>query len=107
MAEDITIVVSEVDNAGRFSAHVDGRYILTSPSPFCDAARALVAQGADPQSILTMKHAGSETVALSAILGDAAELRVTTNTTGSPVFERYRKPLPTTAGGLPVSYSSA
>jgi hypothetical protein len=53
-----------------------GRLLCTSRQPFLDAARALVALGCHPNTILVMRHAGSSVEALRASLQVAARLTV-------------------------------
>ncbi len=62
--------------AGLFEARVGDRLVCTSRQPLLDAARVLVAEGLDPDSVIVMRHAGSGTVALSSKLGVAARLTV-------------------------------
>lgn len=52
---------------GRFDAFAADRYLVTSRSPFVDAARALAAQGADPSTPIALHHAGSDEISLSTI----------------------------------------
>jgi hypothetical protein len=48
-----------------FDGEVDGREIVTrSATPFCDAARALLADDVDPATVLRMRHAGANYDAL-------------------------------------------
>ena len=64
--------------AGRFEARLDGddRVLCVSRTPFFDAARKLLAQGYDPNVLLMLRHAGSDTDSLRAKLGVAASLTV-------------------------------
>jgi hypothetical protein len=62
--------------SGLFEATLDGRVICTSRQPFVDAARVLMAEGCDPKAVLTMRHVGSDIVALTAKLAVAAGLSV-------------------------------
>jgi hypothetical protein len=80
---------------GRFDARLAGsdQYLVEgSRTPFCDAARALLAAGlADPGDTLAMRHAGSEHDALRARVGVAAKLTVDeTAGNGTPRFVRHR-----------------
>jgi hypothetical protein len=53
-----------------FDAMVDGRPIVTrSRTPFCDAARALLANDADPATVLVMRYAGANHDALRSAVG--------------------------------------
>jgi rubredoxin len=62
----------------RFGARLrgDDRVLCVSDQPFVDAARALIAEGHDPETALVMRHKGSETIAPTARLGAAAKLTV-------------------------------
>jgi hypothetical protein len=64
--------------AGRFEARLGGddRVLCVSRTPFFDAARKLLAQGYDPNDLLMLRHAGSDTDSLRAKLGTAASLTV-------------------------------
>jgi hypothetical protein len=62
--------------AGLFEARVGGRPLCTSRQPMLDAARVLVAEGLDPDTAITMRHAGSAAAGLSARLGVAARFTV-------------------------------
>jgi hypothetical protein len=62
--------------AGLFEARLDDRLLCTSRQPFLDAARVLVSEGLDPDAVLSVRHAGSGTVALTAKLSVAVRLTV-------------------------------
>ncbi len=83
------LLIVEPVGRDRFSARLDGRLLVTSRVPFCDAARALMAEGADPDAVITMRHAGSEVDALRARLSIAAGLTVREDR-GGPEFVRHR-----------------
>ena len=69
-----------------FDGRVDGRSVVKrSPTPFCTAARALLAEGIDPATRLIMRHEGSPNDALRSTVGAAAKLTVADGT-GKPVF---------------------
>jgi hypothetical protein len=61
---------------GTFTAHLDGRPIVTSRQPFLDAARELLKLGHLADAIIIMRHAGSEIDALRSTIGKAARLTV-------------------------------
>jgi hypothetical protein len=91
------LLIVEPVGRDRFAARLDGRLLATSRTPFCDAARALIAEGADPSTILIMRHAGSEIDALRARLSVAARLTVEERPSGGPPrFARYRPQDPAT-----------
>jgi hypothetical protein len=54
--------------ASKFTARLDGRDLCVSTKPFLDAARVLMAEGADPATVLQIRHDGSATVALRSTL---------------------------------------
>jgi hypothetical protein len=84
----VTITVSACrPRAHLFEASLAGRVLGVSRQPLLDAARVLLAEGHDPHTILAMRHAGSDTIALSAKLGAAAKLTVDE---GSPYFRAWR-----------------
>ena len=102
MTDPITLVVDEIDNSGRYDLHVDGRYLLTSPQPFLDGARALLEQGYDPTRRLEMRRAGRYQVDLAGPLGIAAGLTVEASELGCPVFRRHKDRRKTRGAALPV-----
>jgi hypothetical protein len=61
---------------GRYSAVLGERVLVTTKEPFFAAARILVAEGFDSETILTMRHQGSQTRSLTMPLGKAAGLMV-------------------------------
>jgi hypothetical protein len=97
IATTIVLVVSPSLNAdGRnaystrgqlFDSKVDDRFVVKrSPTPFCAAARALLAEGADPAARFVMRHEGSTHDVLRSTVGGAAKLTVADSSTGKPVF---------------------
>jgi hypothetical protein len=101
-ATTIVLVVSPSLNAdGRnaystrgqlFDGKVDGRSVVKrSTTPFCDAARALLAEGARPDIRLVMRHEGSPHDALRSTVGVAAGLTVADATAdGKPRFAKWQ-----------------
>jgi hypothetical protein len=63
---------------GKFDAfHAERQIVAASQTPFCDAARALLAEGlAAPSDVLVMSHGGSAHDALKASVAVAAKLTV-------------------------------
>jgi hypothetical protein len=72
----VTVTVITPNAApGRFNAAVSGAVLVTGTKmPLVDAARQLLAAGADPEIVLEMHHAGSAVEALRARLSTAATL---------------------------------
>jgi hypothetical protein len=85
---DIVLTIQEA-GAGRYDAHVDGRYLLTSGQPLLDGARALLAQGCKPSDMLMMVRPPSTNWAMRAPLAMAAKLTIETNGIGRPVYRRW------------------
>lgn len=75
---------------GRYHAHLDGRHLCTSDTPFFSAARVLKREGVLPQEPLTMTHEGSVTVCLTSTVGEAAGFRVEETEDRGPRFRPYR-----------------
>jgi hypothetical protein len=73
-----------------FDGMVDGRSIVKrSTTPFCDAARALLAEGVDPAARFVMCHEGSPRDALPSTVGAAVGLAVVDDTGGKPIFRKW------------------
>ena len=70
-----------------FDDKADGRTVVKrSTTPFCAAARVLLAEGIDPATKLVMRHEGSSHDALRSTVGAAAKITVADSSTGKPVF---------------------
>jgi hypothetical protein len=67
---------SDAPHHDEFHAYLDGRWLCRSSTPFISAARVLMREGQDPETILTMRHRGSMTVALRGKLGRVAGTKV-------------------------------
>ena len=91
------IVTSAPHHPWCYEARLDGhdRVLCVSRKPFFDAARKLIAQGYDPDSTLSLRHAGSDTDSLRGRLGTAASLTVEETGYG-PQLRRW-KPISTLA----------
>ncbi len=61
---------------GCYEAHLQGRLVARSRTPFLDAARKLLAEGFSPNTVIAMRRAGSDTDCMTATLGAAAKLTV-------------------------------
>jgi hypothetical protein len=78
---------------GRYSAVLGERVVVTAKEPFFAAARILVAEGFDPNTVLTMRHQGSQTRSLTMPLGKAAKLMVVErDANGPPTIVRWTPP---------------
>jgi hypothetical protein len=83
-----------------FDGAIDGRSIVKrSTTPFCDAARALLAEGIKPTTTLVMRHPSSPYDALRSTVGVAAGLTVVNDNGGKPIFRKWApydgaRPLP-------------
>jgi hypothetical protein len=74
-----------------FDGRVGDRVLVKrSTTPFCDAARVLLAEGVRPEAKLVMRHAGSAADALRSTVGAAAGLTVADDTGGKPVFRTWK-----------------
>ena len=82
-------VVELPERRGRFVARLEnGREVVrSSRQPFLDAARALLAEGADPADILIMMR--GQTQSLSGPIGKVAKLTVAENDRLGPRFARW------------------
>jgi hypothetical protein len=78
---------------GRYSAVWGERVVVTAKEPFFAAARILVAEGFDPNTVLTMRHDGSQTRSLTMPLGKAAGLMVEENDDGLRIRRWKAHPL--------------
>jgi hypothetical protein len=87
------VVITVAPIQGRpsyYTIRADGRLLGRSRTPLLDGTRALLAAGYPPNTILVMKHAASDDVALTSIIGAAARLTVNDNRLGAPQFRRWR-----------------
>lgn len=88
MAE-ILVTVEPTGRVGCFLATIGGETaIASSRQPFTAAARFLMAAGNAGDTILVMRHLGSQTDALRARIDVAAALSVS-ESAGAPRFVRY------------------
>jgi hypothetical protein len=87
MADDIVLTVSEREKRdGIFDCYHDGRYLLSSGSPFLDGCRLLLTQGCNPSACVVMRHAGCNDDALRGILGHVAGVEIAGNGVGFRPF---------------------
>ena len=86
---DIVIEVRPI-GGGKFAVKHAGRLLIGSTAtPFCDAARRLLAEGFPPGSVLGMRHQGKADIALRGKLGHAARLTVREDES-PPRFARWK-----------------
>lgn len=99
-----SVIISAVPlGAGRFEAWCDGEVVVgCTPEPLLAGARALLAAGYDPDTIATMRHAGSDVDALSARIGMAARFCVEESAHG-PILRSVRKASPSAVDRPPIA----
>jgi hypothetical protein len=95
-----TTVVIEVSPLGcdEFEARADGAVLCRSRAPLCAAARRLIELGHHPNSILTMRHRGSDTMAMRSTIGAAARVTAEDDKNGVPRFRKWRGDRPARGG---------
>jgi hypothetical protein len=85
MKTSVTIVVSpeprnpsRPPRKARFTAAIatGGRVLGAFSAPLCGSARVLLAEGVPRETVLQMRHAGSDTVALTTTVVVAADLTI-------------------------------
>lgn len=94
------ITIREADDRhGRFEVTLtDGSTLPASRKPLLSAARYLLSEGADPSTVVEMRHASRpDTVAAFGKLGALAKLDVREDQINGPRFCRWR-PLPQDRG---------
>lgn len=73
----ITITIAEnPERHATFNVSIGETFLCSSRQPLLDAARILLAQGANPNELIAMKHAGKNHTALQARIATAAKLTV-------------------------------
>jgi hypothetical protein len=100
MAHDIILSVTErAKRDGIFDCCLGERYLCSSPAPFIDGCRALLAQGYDPTASVVMRHSGSsDDAALSGVLAQVANVQIGGDGVGF-------RPRPEPATAPPVRFS--
>jgi hypothetical protein len=73
-----------------FAALLNDRLLCESRTPFLSAARILQREGIPEDTIITMTHEGSATVAMQSTVGKAAGLTVLENDKKGPCLKPYR-----------------
>jgi hypothetical protein len=93
------IVAPEPRNPGslhrraRFIASLaaSGRVLGSFSSPLCGVARVLLSEHVSPDTVLQMRHTGSDAIALRSTVGAAAGLTVSEEaSTGAPQFVKWK-----------------
>lgn len=87
---------------GRFTASTDGEVLCVSRTPLLSAARVLLQRGADPGSVIAMRHVGSQVTAMRGTVGAAARLTIEKSDM-HPMRFRVWKPLETRAVRSPAA----
>jgi hypothetical protein len=78
---------------GVFDCYFEERYLCSSPSPFIDGCRQLLAQGYTSTASVVMRHSGSSDDALHGILTRVASVEVGGHGVGfRPRAERVTAP---------------
>lgn len=106
-AIEITVTPCQPHSRGRFVARLGDRVLVKSTrQPLLDAARILLAEGADPAARIVMRHVGADHAALASTVGQAAKLTVVERDHGNrPVLEPW-KARPSFAGASPSGFYS-
>jgi hypothetical protein len=78
---------------GKFDAFLlDGRRICAaSRTPYYDAARALLAEGVDPDTPLDLRHPGDSRAAMTGKIGELALWTISEGESTGPVRVRYQE----------------
>jgi hypothetical protein len=86
-----TIIVAAIPTRpGYYTARCDGRLLCRSRQPLLDAARELLASGYPADTIIVMRHAGTEVVAMTSTIGTVARLTVSEEANRPPRFKRWK-----------------
>ncbi|WP_293854452.1 hypothetical protein [uncultured Alsobacter sp.] len=87
----IEITVIKTKNPTRFTAinAATGERLVTTATPFFDAARYFLRRGARPSTPIVMRHQGSDEIAMRSTVGAAARLTVKDSPHG-PVFVKWK-----------------
>jgi hypothetical protein len=75
---------------GQFVASLDGRRLCISSEPLLAGARVLLAEGADPETRIAIRHTGTDSDALISTDGVAAALTVLEGNKAGPILVRWR-----------------
>jgi hypothetical protein len=79
-------------SAGTFDIRLGDRLVCTSETPLLTAARVLLAEGVDPNTILEMFWPGRDDWALRGSVRRLARLTVRHGRFGTPVFAQFVEP---------------
>ena len=86
------LIITPVNPYGNYMASLDGKIIVASTrEPLLAGARALLKQGADPNSVVTTRHAGSDHWAMRSTIGAAAALTVVERNSGGIRFGKWQE----------------
>ena len=74
---DLVLTVAEREKRnGIFNCYFEGRYLCSSPAPFIDGCRQLLAQGHTSTASVVMRHTGSSDDALHGVLAHVASVEI-------------------------------
>jgi hypothetical protein len=91
MSETILIITEETSRrAGQFTACVDDAEICRSATPLLTTARLLAERGISGDTVLVLRHKGSNTIALRSTIAGAASLCVSED---GPRFRLMTEPM--------------
>ena len=100
----VTVTVAPITSRpGYYTARADGRLLCRSRQPFLDGARELLASGYSADTVIIMKHVGSDVETVRSTIGGAARLTVSEEENRPPRFKRW-KPRYMGEGSPPVAY---
>lgn len=67
----------------------NGDFVVDSPSPFFNGARALLEMGYSPEEELTAQHSGQDFIAMRSTIGEAAKWAIREHPGGQTEKVRY------------------
>lgn len=88
-APDMMIIVTPAGRS-RFRIDLGGENLGISDEPLYSTARILMARGENPDLVLGLKHAGSDTLCMTGRIGQLAGWTIVENAKTGPIRARYR-----------------
>jgi hypothetical protein len=87
---DVIITPHKLTSTGmRYTAHLNGRLLCVSRTPFFAAARVLQREGVPGRVVITMRHKGSPHESMRSTIAEAVGHRVRETETDGPVIVVY------------------